>query len=83
LTRLRGAYHLATALGQVHISDAEIERLGAQAGARGLHRGSHNTISPQRRGHVLEGGLYAGIGVNQKEALWHACSRVSSEGTGR
>ena len=79
LTCLRGGYHLRSTVGEVHVDDAEIERLRAQPGARRLDGGSHDAFALQRRGDVLEGCLSDRIGVNQKEPLWHAFSQVSAE----
>jgi hypothetical protein len=53
--------------------------LRAQHGTRRLGAGSHDAFAPQRRGYVLEGYFSDRIGVNQKEALWHAFSHLSAE----
>jgi hypothetical protein len=78
LTCLRGAYHLRSTVGEVHVDDAKIERLCAQPSARCLDGGSHDAFALQRRCDVLEGCLSDRIGVNQKEPLWHAFSQVSA-----
>jgi hypothetical protein len=79
LARLRGAYHLRSTVGQVHVQDADIEGFCAQPGARRLGGGSHNVFALQRRSDVLEGGLTDRIGVNEKEASCHAFAQISAE----
>jgi hypothetical protein len=79
LARLRGAYHLRSTVREVHVQDAEIERLCAQPGARRFGGGGHNVLTLQRRGNALEGGLTDRIGVNEKEPLCHAFAKISAE----
>jgi hypothetical protein len=79
LARLRSAYQLRTTFREVHVQDAEIERLRAQSGACRLCRRRHNVLALQRRGDVLEGSLYDGISVNEKEPLCHAWAQISAE----
>jgi hypothetical protein len=78
LTGLRSAYHLSSAVGDVHVHDAEIEGFRAQPGSRRLRRGGHNILALQRRGDVLEGCLSDGIDVNEKEPVCHGLFQTSA-----
>jgi hypothetical protein len=81
LTGLRGAQHLRSTVGEVHVHDTKIEKLCAQTGLRRLRGGSHNVLALQRRGDVLEGCLSDRIGVNEKEPVCHALLQLSAEET--
>jgi hypothetical protein len=55
LTGLRGAYHLRSAVREIHVHNTEIENLCTQLGTRRLPGGSHNILALQRRDDMLEG----------------------------